>query len=103
MRSLRLTNCSAVIAPDVNAFRPYWTPTLSNTFRTNPVAGSRPSWLTTCSAAAHLTPVGFVTGAQRAATGMAAGQLPVAVVRLAKVISHDVQTCGVPKPITATF
>src|SRR5262249_24640084 len=90
MPAFRATNWSGVIAPDFSADSPYWTPTLSSRLRTNPVFGSRPSWLTTCSVDSHLTPVGLV-GLQRIATGTVESQLSVGVARLANVASHERQ------------
>ena len=89
MPALSATNCSAVIAPDSSADSPYWTPVLSDGDRTKPVCGSRPSWLTHCSPAEHFTPSGLDTGSHRASTGIAAGQLPVGVLRFRNVSTHE--------------
>jgi hypothetical protein len=89
MVALRSANCAAVIVPAFSAARPYCTPVVSSGLRTNPVLGSRPIWLASCSLELHFTPRGLVTGSHRAETGMAALQLPVAVARLAKVWSQE--------------
>ncbi len=90
MPALSATNWAGVIAPDFSAARPYWTPTLSSRLRTKPVRGSRPSWLTNCSVAVHLTPSGLVTGFQRIADrDRPSCSCRSAVARLANVASHD--------------
>src|SRR5215471_4096315 len=91
MLAFSATNCAGVIAPDFSAVSPYWRPMLSSAVRTNPVFGSRPSWLTICSVDWHLTPFGFVVGFQRTATGIDESQLSVAVARLANDRFHAVQ------------
>src|ERR1700736_372401 len=91
MPAFSATNWAAVSCPARNADRPYWTPVLSSVLRTKPVLGLRPNWLTSCSLALHFTPLGLVTGFQRADTGIAALQLSVAVERLANVWSHETQ------------
>jgi hypothetical protein len=89
MPAFSAANWAGVICPASSAAKPYCTPSLSRTARTKPVRGSRPSWFTHCSAAPHRTPFGLVSAFQRASTGIAASQLPVAVERLRNVRPQD--------------
>jgi len=69
MRSLRVTNSSALIAPLTSAFNPYWIPTLSRVFCARlmavpeaSVSGLVPQMATALSTSEQRGPVGLVAG-----------------------------------------